>query len=346
MGNDRGLPYGEVMGQHQLDVAESFPTLRREGFGFIDVGARDGIHPMFRDAAPLLHAVGFEPDREEYDRLQAQAVRPNAQRMTYVPVALGESDQERPFYLCRSRGTSSFLTPNRTWLERFPDPERYDVVMTQSVAVRSLDGLVDDPAVSMPSSIDFLKIDAQGAALEVLKGARRTLHRQVMGLEVEFARVYDAQPVFRDVDAFLSECGFTLFKLRRKAWVRRTCQRRPQVSAGQLIAADALYLRDPFELPEETTSAWKAHQVEALVLIASLYDLNDFALEILAHPCWSAWLEGDAVRRFIEQRSRRLDYTLRNGALATLTPAVKILRECFRGRAGMGNLYAWSVRRS
>ena len=86
------------------------------------------------------------------------------------------------------------------------------------------------------------------------------------------------------------------------------------------------------------------HQVEALVLIAILYDLNDFSLEILSHPALSRVLALGPIRQRILERSRHLDFGGSGGSL--VTAGWRILRECLRGRRGLGNLYAWRGRRS
>ena len=31
----------------------AFATLQREGLGFVDAGARDGVHPLFQEVASL-----------------------------------------------------------------------------------------------------------------------------------------------------------------------------------------------------------------------------------------------------------------------------------------------------
>ena len=180
-----------------------------------------------------------------------------------------------------------------------------------SVPVRSFDAIKDDQTICLPQYIDFMKIDTQGFELDILQGARVTLCGQVVAVEVEveFARRYESQPVFRDVDSFLSECGFTLFKLRREEWVRRNYEDQPQLSAGQLIFGDALYLRDPLnkEIPWMPKDA---HQAEALVLLAVLYDLHDFAMEIISEPTIASMLEPVGVSNYILQRSKRLNRPL------------------------------------
>ena len=102
-----------------------FKALTMAGLGIIDVGARDGISSIFHKVAPLCRAVGFEPDRDEAERLQqASGESSQFQSLTYLPCALGETDEERLLYLCRSRAVSSFYRPNRAFLDRFPDSGR------------------------------------------------------------------------------------------------------------------------------------------------------------------------------------------------------------------------------
>jgi FkbM family methyltransferase len=290
------------------DLLDAFRVLGGQGLGVIDVGSRGGIHPMFKEIAPILNVVGFEPDDEEWQRLQAEAQRPSGFRsLTYVPCALGRTDAQQQLHLGRLRGTSSFYEPNRVFLERFPEASRYDVVGTQSVPVRSLDSLVADPAVQMPRHLDFIKIDTQGSELDILRGATQALRNDVAAVEVEveFARLYTHQPVFRDVDAFLDDCGFTLFKLRRYEWVRHQLAGQPHLSAGQVVFADALYLKDPLACARPWTP--QAHQLEALVLLATLYDLHDFALEIVGDSRFTEALDAPSIRAAIVQRSQRLN---------------------------------------
>lgn len=289
-------------------MLDAFRSLRARGLGVIDVGARDGILPIFGEAAPLLEVVGFEPDPDEAQRLQTEAKRPSTfQSLTYLPYALGDTDTQRVLHLCRSRGSSSFYQPNRKFLDRFPEADRFDIVSTVAVPVRSLDGLVSDRTTALPRFIDFIKMDTQGSELEILRGAQQVLRSQVVAVqvEVEFTPLYREQAVFRDVDAFLSDCGLTLFKLRRQEFIRSNYARQPHLSAGQLVFGDALYLRDPLD-GQPPWGADEAHRLEALILIAMLYDLHDFALEVISAPPFAKVLDVERLRQCVLQRSRKL----------------------------------------
>lgn len=288
---------------------EAFRALQDSGLGIIDVGARGSLCPISSgEVAPLLHVVGFEPDATECERLTMDSTSSHFRSLAFLPVGLGRMDSQRVLYLCRSRGTSSLLTPNRPFLDRFPNASRYDVVGSQPVSVRSLDSLLADPNIQMPNQIDFIKMDTQGSELDILHGARKALGRQVVAIEIEvlFARLYESQAVFRDVDRFLDECGFTLFKLRRHEWVRRNYGSRPHLSAGQLVFGDALYFRDPLN-PHFRWTPQNAHQAEALVLLAILYDLHDFAMELISSSPIAEMLNAARISQYVLRRSRALN---------------------------------------
>lgn len=292
----------------EASLRAAFAVLADTGIGVIDVGSRGGLHPVFREVAPLVNAVGFEPDREECRRLnELRDLGVSYRSSIFLPFGLASEDGHRILHLCRSRGTSSLYRPNRAFLERFPDPERFDVEREVRVAVRALDNVLSDPAIPRPARIDFVKVDTQASELDVLRGAPQTLGDQVVALEVEveFAELYESGCLFRDVDALLARHGFTLFKLRRHDWVRKTFTERPQLTSGQLVFGDALYLRDPLN----HRSAWAPrdrHQAEALVLIAILYDLHDFAWEVISAPAISEQLDPANIKRYIAQRSAGL----------------------------------------
>lgn len=61
------------------------------------------------------------------------------------------------------------------------------------------------------SSVDLLWMDIQGAELSALKGAGEYLNTiALIHSEVEFMNMYEGQPLFKDIELFLQENGFTL----------------------------------------------------------------------------------------------------------------------------------------
>lgn len=322
-----------------MSAGEAFPTLHDGGLGVVDVGARGGIAPVFLDAAPLLHVVGCEPDPAACRPLAAALGRPHPFRsLTVLPYALGASDGERPLTVCRSGGSSSFYAPNRRFLDRFPEASRFDCVGTTVVAVRTLDRVIHGEGRRLLPAVDFLKVDAQGAELEILQGAQQVLREEVLGVEVEveFTPQYTDQPLFRDVDAYLAARGFTLFKLRRLEWVRRGFTQTPHLTAGQLVLGDALYLKDPLNQAGPPPAAATARQTEALILLATLYDLHDFALELCTASAVPRPGDAEAARRYVLQRAHGLA-----GPFHTLRGLARGAKAYWQSRGDLRHLLPW-----
>ncbi len=73
-------------------------------------------------------------------------------------------------------------------------------------------------------NIDFIKIDVQGAALDVLQGGIHCLKENTLGIEVEveFSPIYDKQALFSDVDSFIrGNLGLQLQDISQNHWKYR-----------------------------------------------------------------------------------------------------------------------------
>jgi len=134
-------------------------------------------------------------------------------------------------------------------------------------------------------SIDFLQIDVQGADLDVLQGALNILKSVLaIQIEVEFNPLYQGQPLFRDVDRFLSEQGFSIFDLGA---VSRNRARSPICSgrrkhSGQILWGDAFYLRDL--LAESGNPDLKTPEnLFKLACVADALSFPDYSIEILEY---------------------------------------------------------------
>ena len=83
------------------------------------------------------------------------------------------------------------------------------------VEVNTLDWLVDN---QMVPPIDFLSIDAQGAELEIIRGASRMLTNSIVGIvcEVEFSELYEGQSLFCDTQNYLRDNKFRFCQMYSK----------------------------------------------------------------------------------------------------------------------------------
>jgi len=184
----------------------------------------------------LCQVIGFEPIREECDRLNAQT-RPGDR---YLPYAVGDGT-ERTFHRCNENATSSLYPPNDEVLERFTQlPEFLRVVSKTPFQTHRLDDIEE------VSAADYLKLDVQGAELDVIRGASRVLeHVLVAEVEVEFVQLYEKQPLFAEVDQAMREAGFLFhrFASLQGRTFRPFVRKNPQPTQGQLLWGDAIYVK-------------------------------------------------------------------------------------------------------
>jgi len=246
----------------------------------IDIGARSGIQAPWIALREFVGLITFEPDREEFQALQATK-RPSDQIFN---TALAESAREKALLLTASRGCSSLYEPNGEFLNQFPDFSRFAVEKTVPMVTETLDSLLDNGRLE---GFDFAKIDVQGAELDILKGGKKSLSDNALGLEVEveFQPIYKGQPLFADVDQFVrTELGLELQDLRKTYW-KYPEGRGIGGTKGKLIFGDALYLRAPEALVAQCarlsqTQAAEKFQLACLVGVA--YGCLDYSLRILA----------------------------------------------------------------
>ena len=209
----------------------------------LDVGAmatgQERYHALVTSG--LAEVTGFEPNPAEYARLQD---RKGPYR--YLPHFLGAGGAAT-FHLTRYPGCSSLLAPDPKVIDMFmtigcADPSgNFYVQKTDTVETIRLDDI--KPALT----VDFLKVDAQGYELEIMRHGTATLaNTLVIECEVEFVPLYREQPLFGDVQCFLRDQGFVLHKLIDVAGrpFRPFNPPNPYMPMSQMLWADAIFVRD------------------------------------------------------------------------------------------------------
>ncbi|MBD2082441.1 FkbM family methyltransferase [Leptolyngbya sp. FACHB-17] len=268
-----------------LNALKQNGLLDRIHLSICNVGSRkvsaqdDYARQAWRVFAPNLTIYGFDADPEacEAANLEFEAREADWSEF-HIPIALAKESGTATLYVTKNPMCSSLYRPNEELLQHFSGlPALVNLDHTTEVETTTLDTFCQAESID---EIDFLQIDVQGAELQVLEGAVQILNQSVLVVqaEVEFSPLYENQPLFADVDAFLRRQGFTLFDVS-KAQIARSPIRsinRP----GQLLWGDAIYLRDPFA--ENTPEQFKTpDQIFKLACIADALQFTDFALELL-----------------------------------------------------------------
>jgi FkbM family methyltransferase len=246
-------------------------------FNILEIGALpvsdrpEKFHGLLR-LFPGSRINAFEVDPDVCTRLNSNAVN----GMTYHPIALGRREEERPFYMTKYPMCASLYRPNERFIARYNNMEFSILKNVGSIKTVSMDYFV---AQNNIGPVDFIKIDIQGAELDVFQGGPATLKDVVSIItEVEFVHMYENQPLFGDVNEFLVKSGFTFhkfFSLLGRSLKPTLINSNPNFTT-QHMWADAMYVRDLMKLEKLSPN-----QLLKLAVLASMYGSPDISIHCI-----------------------------------------------------------------
>ncbi|MHA1538950.1 MAG: FkbM family methyltransferase [Alphaproteobacteria bacterium] len=213
--------------------------------------------------------IGFEPLEEECARLNTLF---KEQNHLYLPYVIGDGSAQ-VFNQYRFSQKSSFYELNvDLWRQFTPWKEAYEEVVAKiPVDTHRLDDVLEI------KDNDFMKLDVQGAELDVLRGASSLLDQTVcVHAEVEFVPLYKNQPLFADVDSFLRSEGFVLHSfvnVNRRSFKPFNLSK----NTNQFLWADAVYVKDFMQLDQLSPEK----MVKMVLILHHVYQSYDLCTMIL-----------------------------------------------------------------
>ena len=175
-----------------------------------DVGANVGQSvEKFRQAWPGAEIHSFEPNPSPFSTLSGKWG--NTPGIVLNNVALSDFNGTSPFHATRISEVASLLSPTER-MRRISVEHKYDYEVI-SVHTETLDNYCR--ALNC-KKIDILKIDVQGAELNVLRGARSLLQRGMISaiyVETTFAACYEGQANYSGLMSYLGRFSYELWDI-------------------------------------------------------------------------------------------------------------------------------------
>jgi len=251
-----------------------------------DVGASGGIGRHWRQFEPALKAYGFDPLVHECERLNAAERNPGVRYHAcfvgferyaeLLPAAGDRGWSNQPF-----ERTSAAAAQR---LDAITAPQWFNYGNPDVLYAERRTSLERFFAEQGEPSVDFIKVDTDGHDYEVLCGAGTLLKpAHALGILVEAQFHGFSHPhanLFANIDRLLRDHGFSLFDLTPYRYTRAALPGRFVMSApsdtleGQVVVADALYLRDPAAPGYD--ARWGALAHEKLLKLLCLFEIHGF----------------------------------------------------------------------
>lgn len=258
--------------------------LNAQPLGFIDLGARGGVSSVVEPIAAATSVLGFEPDESEAQALRnAHAASPVYQSFDVRCVAVAGTSGPRDFYETARGVNSSLLRPSEAFARRYQVPG-FAIENINACQTDTLDNVIFGTNEATTSYGEFLKLDVQGAELEVLQGGERVLLERTVAViaEVSFCELYENQPLFGDVALFLKSKGFGFYGFHamshRASHLRHLLNNQNFTWSQRLIQSDAIFFRDDVFISRPHKASFRARAV--LTCVALLLGYYDLAYEL------------------------------------------------------------------
>lgn len=254
----------------------------------VDVGARGGLEYHWADYKDAAQFIGFEPDKEECDRLNSIA-KPNT-NMRFYPVALFGDSEVHTFYH-KDPAASSLYPSDLNIISRIPDEGALITRKTSTIRTIDFKSFVRDYSIA---DVDFMKLDAEGAELDILRGSIDQLKKSVIGIscEILFMPWLGEGRGLSEIEQLLRPLGFKLYDLNIYRYAKKAFpgigsvspSRSGVASYGQIGLGQAIFFRDPVDEIEHKkglASEWDQVHILKAVSLFEVFGLPDCAIELL-----------------------------------------------------------------
>jgi FkbM family methyltransferase len=254
----------------------------------IDVGGAVNLQPHFNKLIGNAEFYIFEPDQRSYDDLVSTVNRySHPSDFYYINKALSGKGGIRTLHLTNVPTGSSILEVKEDAPFHSKDSNYLYPMKKVEIETFTLSTILNNKSINI---IDSIKLDVQGAELEIIRGFDDDRLNSLNSIEMEIGmhENYVNQTTFCETLNFMKEKGFGLFDIR----VSRSCipnfvdnmsyqkkyfnthDNSPSVSA-RIWEVDAIFFREPSWIKENKISK------ERILRIIAMYCVYNFFAEAI-----------------------------------------------------------------
>jgi FkbM family methyltransferase len=196
---------------YEMMLEKIYSRILKPGDTVIDIGAHTGRHtmPLAKAVSPFGKVFCFEPLYEQYQillgKIQQYTAERGAECNKFYPFncALGETDGAASFIVTENYPEFSGLRKRQYHVQ--------DVITkTIQVQIQKLDSIKDHF-----KDVSFIKIDAEGGELQILRGGRLiiTEARPIISFELGDASLVNYEYTCGDYYSFFEDLNYQIFSI-------------------------------------------------------------------------------------------------------------------------------------
>ena len=182
---------GAITEVYELGIYEKFFRIEPED-NVLDLGAHIGSFTLraAKEVGLKGMVVAVEPSSENFELLEKNIALNGCSNVKLLQTAAGKDFEVAEFFIHENPSSNSFYN------------SRTKTIRSEKVTIRTLDSIIDELQFK---KVDFVKIDVEGAELDVLKGATSTISKYHPKVVLE---LHSFGPSADDVAHFLEQFGY------------------------------------------------------------------------------------------------------------------------------------------
>lgn len=176
-------------------------------FNFIDVGSKGILDKRWRKEY-INHIITFDPS----DPTGVDTKTEYSGKRFHYSKAVSNKEGKQKFNVCRKSRVSSLYKPDLNVIKNTyygNKLENFEIIDIINIDCIRIDTILNNLKINF----DFLKVDAQGADLDVLLSCGKYLNEfKAIQIECNLVPIYKNAPTSEEINKFLTNNEFELFK--------------------------------------------------------------------------------------------------------------------------------------